>query len=137
MALSILPTLNAFLNGTTAILLLCGYICIRRGKREIHKRFMIAAFGVSTIFLLSYLYYHAHVGSVPFKGVGEVRTTYFAILISHSILAAVVVPLAVVTLIRGLSSRFEKHRSIARWTLPVWFYVSVSGVAVYLFLYHY
>jgi len=137
MALSILPTLNAFLNGTTAILLLCGYICIRRGKREIHKRFMIAAFGVSTIFLLSYLYYHAHVGSVPFKGVGGVRTTYFAILISHSILAAVVVPLAVVTLIRGLSSRFEKHRSIARWTLPVWFYVSVSGVAVYLFLYHY
>jgi len=137
MDLSMFPTLNAFLNGTTALLLLCGYFCIRRGRREIHKRFMIAAFTTSAAFLLSYLYYHAHVGSVPFKGVGGARTMYFTILISHSILAAAVVPMATISLMRGLSSHVDKHRAIARWTLPVWLYVSVTGVAVYLLLYHY
>ena len=136
MNLSVLPTLNAFLNGLTGILLLIGYFFIRRGDRSLHKRTMIAAFSTSTLFLVSYIYYHAHVGSIPFKGVGTARIVYFTILISHSILAAVIVPMAIVTLSRGLASRFDKHRRLARWTLPVWLYVSVTGVAVYLMLYH-
>ena len=98
---------------------------------------MIAAFTTSVAFLFSYLYYHARVGSIPFKGVGGARAAYFTILISHSILAAVVVPMATISLVRGLSSRFDQHKAIARWTLPIWFYVSVTGVAVYVLLYHY
>lgn len=135
MNLSLLPTVNAFLNGLTAVLLLVGYYSIRRRRRAIHRRIMLFAFSTSTLFLISYLYYHAHVGSVPFKGAGLARSIYFSILISHSILAAVVVPMAVVTLSRGLSSRFDKHKKLARWTLPVWLYVSVTGVAVYILLY--
>lgn len=136
MNLSVLPTVNAFLNGLTGVLLLIGYFFIRRGDRNLHKKTMIAAFLTSSLFLVSYIYYHAHVGSVPFKGVGTARIVYFTILISHSILAAVIVPMAIVTLSRGLASRFDKHRQLARWTLPVWLYVSVTGVAVYLMLYH-
>lgn len=136
MDLSILPSVNATLNGLTGILLLIGYYFILRGNRPMHKRMMLSAFSVSIVFLISYLYYHAHVGSVAFKGTGITRPVYFSILISHSILAAIIVPMAVVTLFRGLSSRFDKHKKLARWTLPVWLYVSVTGVAVYMMLYH-
>lgn len=136
MDLSILPTLNAGLNALTGILLLIGYYFILRGNRSMHKRIMLSAFSVSILFLVSYLYYHAHVGSIPFKGTGITRPIYFSILISHSILATIIVPMAVVTLFRGLSSRFDKHKKLARWTLPVWLYVSVTGVAVYMMLYH-
>ena len=136
MDISILPSVNASLNALTGILLLIGYYFILRGNRSMHKRIMLSAFSVSILFLISYLYYHAHVGSVPFKGTGITRPIYFSILISHSILAATIVPMAVVTLFRGLSSRFDKHKRLARWTLPVWLYVSVTGVAVYMMLYH-
>lgn len=136
MNLSLLPTINAVLNGLTGALLLIGYFFIRRGKRALHKRAMLSAFSTSILFLISYLYYHANVGSVPFKGTGLARPMYFTILISHSILAAVIVPMAIVTLSRGLSSRFDKHKKVARWTLPIWLYVSVTGVAVYVMLYH-
>jgi uncharacterized membrane protein YozB (DUF420 family) len=98
---------------------------------------MVAAFSTSILFLISYLFYHAHVGSIPFRGTGTARTVYFSILISHTILAVVIVPMAIVTLSRGLSSRFDKHRKIAQITLPVWLYVSVTGVAVYVMLYHF
>ncbi len=130
-----LPTLNAALNGTSAILLALGYLFIRRKKVDLHKACMVSAFGTSTLFLVSYLIYHYHAGSKPFLGEGWTRPVYFAILISHVILATVTLPLTIVTLARGLRGRFEKHRSIARWALPVWLYVSVTGVAVYLMLY--
>jgi uncharacterized membrane protein YozB (DUF420 family) len=136
MDLTIFPTINAFLNGLTAVLLLIGYVLILRRKRALHKKIMLAAFATSILFLTSYVYYHVHVGSVPFKGTGVVRPVYFTILISHTILAVVIVPMAIVTLVRGLSSRFDKHRKLARWTLPVWLYVSVTGVVVYTMLYH-
>ena len=137
MDLTIFPTINASLNGLTAILLLFGYYFILNGKRAIHKKIMLCAFSTSIVFLISYLYYHAHVGSVPFKGTGIIRPVYFTILISHTILAVVIVPMAIVTLVRGLSSRFDKHKKLARWTLPVWLYVSVTGVVVYMMLYHF
>ena len=137
MALTIFPTINALLNGLTAILLLIGYYFILHGKRVLHKKIMLSAFSTSIVFLCSYLYYHAHVGSVPFKGTGIIRPIYFTILISHTILAVLIVPMAIVTLVRGLSSRFDKHRKLARWTLPVWLYVSVTGVVVYMMLYHF
>jgi uncharacterized membrane protein YozB (DUF420 family) len=136
MDLSFLPTVNAFLNGLTGALLLVGYFFIRKGNRSIHKRVMLTAFSTSILFLISYLYYHAHVGSIPFKGTGVARPVYFTILVSHSILAAVIVPMAIVTLSRALSSRFDKHKKLARWTLPIWLYVSVTGVTVYVMLYH-
>jgi putative membrane protein len=136
MDLTIFPTINAFLNALTAILLLTGYFFILRGKRAVHKKIMLSAFSTSIVFLTSYLYYHAHVGSVPFKGTGIIRLVYFAILISHTILAMVIVPMAIVTLTRGLSSRFDKHKRLARLTLPIWLYVSVTGVVVYMMLYH-
>ena len=137
MDLTIFPTINAALNGLTALLLLTGYYFILHGKRAIHKKIMLLAFSTSIVFLISYLYYHAHVVSVPFKGTGIARPVYFTILISHTILAVVIVPMAIVTLIRGLSSRFDKHRKLARWTLPVWLYVSITGVVVYMMLYHF
>ena len=137
MDLRILPTLNACLNGSTGILLLFGYFFIRKGRDSIHKKCMIAAFSTSIAFLISYLYYHAHVGSVPFQGTGAARAVYFSILISHTILAAAIVPMATITLVRGLSARYDKHRRLARVTLPVWLYVSVTGVAVYVMLYHF
>lgn len=130
-----LPTLNAVLNGTSAVLLAFGYLFIRRKKVNLHKACMVSAFVISTLFLVSYLIYHYHAGSKPFPGEGWTRPLYFSILISHVILASVSLPLAIVTLVRGLRGRFEKHRSIARWALPIWLYVSVTGVAVYLMLY--
>ncbi len=135
MALTDLPTLNALLNTLATALLISGYVMIRRGKVEIHRGCMLAAFATSTLFLISYLVYHANVGSVAFTGQGAVRTLYFTILISHVILAALVPPLALITLTHGLRKRFDRHRRIARWTLPVWLYVSVTGVIVYAMLY--
>jgi len=130
-----LPALNAGLNATAAALLATGYAMIRRGRREAHRAVMAAAFGVSTLFFVSYLAYHSQVGSVRFTGTGPIRTLYFTILISHSILAAAVPVLAVVTLWRAFKGRYEAHRRIARWTLPIWLYVSATGVAVYWMLY--
>lgn len=129
--------LNATLNATSAILLAGGYAAIRGGKREVHKRFMISAFVVSCAFLVSYLVYHYRVGHVAFQGQGIIRPIYFTLLISHTILAAVIVPLILITLRRAWLERFDQHRIIARWTLPLWFYVSVTGVVVYLMLYQF
>jgi uncharacterized membrane protein YozB (DUF420 family) len=127
--------LNASLNGISAILLAGGYAAIRAGKRDVHKYFMVFAFGVSTVFLASYLVYHYRVGHVVFQGQGWIRSVYFALLISHTVLAIVIVPLILVTLRRAWLEKFDKHRLIARWTLPLWFYVCVTGVIVYLMLY--
>jgi uncharacterized membrane protein YozB (DUF420 family) len=135
MSVTDLPALNATLNATSFILLVTGYSFIRRGNRQVHKRCMLAALGVSALFLTSYVIYHAQVGSVPFKGTGWIRTVYFAVLIPHVILAAAIVPLIVITVSRGLSAKYDKHRRIARWTLPLWLYVSITGVIVYLMLY--
>jgi uncharacterized membrane protein YozB (DUF420 family) len=128
--------LNASLNGASAVLLACGYAAIRSGKREVHKAFMISAFCVSSVFLISYLVYHYRVGHVPFQGHGWIRPVYFALLLSHTVLAVVIVPMILITLRRAWLERFDKHRAIARWTLPLWFYVSVTGVLVYILLYH-
>lgn len=130
-----LPTLNAFLNAGAAVLLVWGWTLIRRGRKREHRRVMLGAFALSLLFLASYLVYHAQVGSVRFQGTGMVRAIYFGILLTHTVLAAAVPPLAVVTLSRGLGGRFAAHRRIARWTLPIWLYVSVTGVVVYLMLY--
>lgn len=131
-----LPTLNACLNSTSAILLLTGRFAITRGDRTLHKRSMIGAVTVSVLFLISYLTYHAIHGSTAFTGTGVSRTVYFTILISHTILAAAIVPMVIVTLRRGLAANYALHRKIARWTFPVWLYVSVTGVIVYFMLYH-
>lgn len=130
-----LPGVNATLNATSAILLMAGYTLIRRRKIEQHKRVMIAAFCVSIAFLVFYLIYHSQVGSVHFRGSGALRTTYLSILFTHTVLAATVPFLAVITLRRGLRRNDARHRAIARWTLPIWLYVSVTGVVVYLMLY--
>jgi len=130
-----LPTVNATLNGTCALLLCAGFLAIRGGRKELHRRLMIAAFLVSVAFLTSYVVYHANHGSTPFPGQGAVRVLYFAILIPHTVLAAAVVPLVVLTLRHALRGRFDRHRKIARWTLPIWLFVSVTGVAIYLMLY--
>jgi len=130
-----LPTLNAILNGCATILLVLAYRQIRRGRVDVHRRLMLAAFAVSTLFLLSYVVYHAEAGSVPYEGTGVWRVVYFAILIPHIVLAAVVPPLAIVTLVRGLKRQDARHRAIARITLPIWLFVSVTGVLVYLMLY--
>ncbi|HYA96493.1 MAG TPA: DUF420 domain-containing protein [Methylomirabilota bacterium] len=128
--------LNATLNGSSAVLLLAGYGFIRRRRIAAHKACMISAFAVSVAFLVSYLVYHARVGSVHFAGQGNIRLFYFALLTSHTVLAVVVLPLAIVTLRRAWKGQFDRHRGIARWTFPVWLYVSVTGVLVYLLLYH-
>ncbi len=133
---SALPTVNALLNGTSACLLLAGYIRIRRGDRTGHRAFMPAAVLASSLFLTSYLVYHAHAGSVHFLGQGWIRPVYFSILITHTLLAATVLPLVLVTVWRALKQRFDRHRRIARWTFPIWLYVSVTGVVVYMMLYH-
>ena len=130
-----LPIVNASLNAVSGVLLLIGYILIRRGRRDQHRACMIAAFVTSSIFLASYLIYHAQVGSVRFTREGIVRPVYFTILITHVILAATVLPLALVTLSQGLMARYRQHRTIARWTFPIWLYVSVTGVLVYVLLY--
>ncbi len=127
--------LNASLNGLSAILLAGGYAAIRAGKRDVHKAFMVSAFAVSTVFLASYLLYHYRVGHVVFHGQGWIRPVYFMLLTSHTILAIVIVPLILITLRRAWLERFDKHKLIARWTLPLWFYVCVTGVIVYLMVY--
>jgi putative membrane protein len=131
-----LPTLNALLNATSAALLVAGYGFIRRRAIHAHRTCMIAAFGVSVLFLISYLTYHYKVGTVRFPDTGWIRGVYLTILASHTLLAASVPPLAILTLSHALSARFDRHRRIARWTLPIWLYVSVTGVIVYWMLYH-
>jgi putative membrane protein len=127
--------LNASLNGLSALLLAGGYTAIRNHKVNVHKRFMISAFVVSSAFLASYLLYHYRVGHVAFQGRGWIRPLYFGLLLSHTVLAIVIVPMILITLRRAWLGRFDRHRIIARWTLPLWFYVSVTGVIVYLMLY--
>jgi uncharacterized membrane protein YozB (DUF420 family) len=131
-----LPAVNAILNGTAAVLIIAGIYLIKSGRQRAHRAVMIAAVVASSLFLVSYLTYHAHIGSKHFPGHGTARTIYFSILLTHTVLAAVVVPLVLVTLTRGLKGRFDRHRSIARWTYPVWLYVSVTGVVIYVMLYH-
>ncbi len=127
--------MNATLNAVSGVLLCAGYLLIRARRIEPHRRCMLAAFASSVVFLACYLVYHYEVGSVPFTRQGIVRPIYFSILVTHVILAATVPPLALVTLSRGLQARYAKHRAIARWTLPIWLYVSVTGVLVYVLLY--
>jgi uncharacterized membrane protein YozB (DUF420 family) len=130
------PALNATLNGASAILLACGYSAIRTGKMELHKKFMVSAFFVSCAFLVSYVIYHVRIHQViHFQGQGWIRPVYFTLLFSHTILAVVIVPLILITLRRAFLERFDQHRRIARWTLPLWFYVSVTGVIVYFMVY--
>ena len=131
-----LPTVNAILNGTAAVLLVWGYLLIRRKRIETHRKVMITAFATSCLFLVCYLVYHAQVGSRHFPHTGAIRTVYLSILGTHTVLAAAVPVLAIVTLQRGLAAKYDRHRRIARWTLPIWLYVSVTGVVVYLMLYH-
>ena len=133
---SVLPSVNAFLNGTAAVLLTWGYTLIRRKRVETHRKVMQTAFLVSCLFLVCYLVYHYQVGSVRFPKTGPIRTVYLSILATHTVLAAAVPVLAIITLRRARAGRYEKHRQIARWTLPIWLYVSVTGVVVYVMLYH-
>ena len=135
MAISDLPALNATLNAISATLLVSGYVLIRRGRRKLHARCMLGALATSALFLISYVTYHYNAGSRPFTGQGPIRVVYFAILATHVVLAAVILPLALVTAARGLRSQFDRHVRIARWTLPLWLYVSVTGVVIYLMLY--
>jgi len=132
---AIFPVINASLNATSAVLITTGVGLIRAGRRAAHRGVMIAAVVSSSLFLVSYLYYHYHVGSVRFTGQGWIRPVYFGILITHTVLAALVVPLVITTLIRALRERFDRHRAIAKWTYPIWLYVSVTGVVIYLMLY--
>ena len=132
-----LPAVNATLNATAGVLLLTGYALIRRKRVLAHKRVMLTAFCVSVAFLICYLVYHSQVGSVPYQKTGPIRTAYFSILITHTLLAATVPVLAIITLRRGLRADFQRHRRIARWTFPIWLYVSVTGVIVYLMLYRF
>ena len=132
---AIFPVINATLNGASTVLLLTGRWLISRRRIAQHRLVMLTAFVTSTLFLISYVYYHLHVGSVRFQGTGWTRPLYFTILISHVVLAIVIVPLVLVTLSRALRERFDKHRAIARWTFPLWLYVSVTGVLVYFMLY--
>ena len=135
MSFTDLPTVNAVLNGTAATLLVTGFFLIRSGRRDAHRRVMTAAFTCSALFLVSYLVYHFEVGSVRFQGTGTVRTVYLSILLTHTLLAAAVPFLAVATLFLARRGRFDAHRRLARLTLPVWLYVSVTGVVIYLMLY--
>jgi uncharacterized membrane protein YozB (DUF420 family) len=133
---AIFPVINATLNGTSAVLLVTAHRQIKRGRMAAHRALMLTAVCASSLFLSSYLYYHWHVRSVQFQGTGWSRPVYFSILISHTILAAAIVPLVVITLSRALRERFDQHRAIARWTYPLWLYVSVTGVVIYFMLYH-
>jgi uncharacterized membrane protein YozB (DUF420 family) len=134
-SISDLPALNATLNGIAAILIVAGFVLIKTGDQHRHKWCMLGALTTSALFLVSYVIYHANAGSRPFPGQGPIRLVYFIILITHVILAAVIVPLALVTAARGLKSQFDRHTRIARWTFPIWLYVSVTGVVIYLMLY--
>jgi uncharacterized membrane protein YozB (DUF420 family) len=136
MTTPLLPTINAILNATAFVLLLWGYLLIRRKRIDQHRKVMITAFITSCLFLVCYIVYHVQVGSVHFPHTGALRTVYFTILTTHTILAATVPVLAIITLRRGLAKRYDKHRQIAKWTLPIWMYVSVTGVVVYVMLYH-
>ncbi len=133
---SALPAVNSFLNGTSAILLSVGYLFIRQRKVAAHKICMVSALAVSSLFLIFYLIYHYYAGSTPFRGQGWIRSLYFTLLIPHIALAALIVPLALTTVYRAWQEQFNKHIKIARWTLPLWIYVSVSGVLIYWMLYH-
>lgn len=135
MEIADLPALNATLNATSTVLLLTGYVLIRRRHIAQHRACMLAALATSTLFLVSYVIYHANAGSRPFAGTGPIRVVYFAILLTHVVLAATILPLSVVTVARALGGRFDRHVRIARWTLPLWLYVSVTGVVIYLMLY--
>ena len=135
MTIADLPALNASLNALAFVFLVAGYILIRSGRRDAHKRCMLLALTTSALFLTSYVIYHANAGSVPFRGVGAIRVVYFVVLIPHVILAATILPLALLTAARGLRGDYGRHVHIARWTLPLWLYVSVTGVIVYLMLY--
>lgn len=132
---SYLPGVNAALNTASALLLVAGYLFIRKRRIEAHRLCMLSAFTASTLFLVSYLTYHFQVGSVPFPGRGWIRAVYFTVLISHTSLAVAIVPLVLVTLARALKGQFDRHKRIARWTLPLWLYVSITGVMVYWMLY--
>lgn len=136
MNVSTLPTINALLNATAACLLLWGYVMIRRGHRDTHKKIMLSALVVSAAFLMTYLIYHAQVGSVPYAHYDWTRPVYFAILIPHIILAGLMVPFIITLVVFALRGNFTRHKRLARWVWPVWMFVSVSGVAVYLMLYH-
>ena len=133
-SVSDLPLVNASLNAIATVLLIVGYVCIRQRRIAAHRAAMIAAFATSVLFLISYLIYHAHAGSRPFPGQGNIRVIYFVILISHIVLAATIPPLAGVTLWRAYRRRFDRHMKIARWTLPLWLYVSITGIVVYWML---
>jgi protein SCO1/2/putative membrane protein len=132
-----LPVVNATLNATAAVLLVWGHALIGRGRKQAHQRLMVSAFTVSIFFLISYLMYHAQVGSVRYRGTGAMRTTYLTILFTHTVLAAMVPILAILTLRRALKGEFARHRRLAKWTYPIWLYVSVTGVVVYLMLYQF
>ena len=135
MSVSDLPALNATLNAVAALFLAAGYFFIRRRDRRAHRACMLSAFTASALFLISYAIYHANAGSKPFPGTGPARTAYFFVLITHVVLAAAILPMAIVTLSRAWRGRFDRHVRIARWTLPIWLYVSVTGVVVYVMLY--
>ena len=135
MSISDLPALNATLNAVAAVLLSAGYVFIRRRQKAAHRACMLSAFAASTAFLVAYVVYHAHAGSKPYPGTGPIRSLYFVILGTHVVLAVVILPMALVTLARGLRERFDAHVRLARWTLPLWLYVSVTGVVIYLMLY--
>ena len=132
---TILPTVNAALNALATMCLVAGWRFIRRGRQDAHRACMIGALACSALFLASYVIYHYNAGSRPFEGTGPVRLVYFAILITHVILAAAIVPLVLMTVVRAFRGQFDRHRAVARWTLPLWLYVSVTGVVVYLMLY--
>ena len=135
MSVADLPALNATLNAISFVFLVTGYVFIKRNRRDAHRNCMVAALVTSALFLTSYVIYPLKVGSVPFRGTGWIRTVYFAVLIPHIILAAAIVPLVLLTVSRAWSRKFDQHRRIARWTLPLWLYVSITGVIVYLMLY--
>jgi putative membrane protein len=134
--IAILPPVQASLNITAATLMTTGYYFIRNGNRSAHKACMISALAVSTLFFIFYLYYHSVVGNIPFAGEGMIRPIYFTVLTTHVILAAAIVPLVITTVVFVLRGKFDRHRKIARWTLPIWLYVSVTGVVIYLLAFH-
>jgi uncharacterized membrane protein YozB (DUF420 family) len=136
MSLRFLPTLNAILNATSGLFIIAGFLFIRRRNIQAHRICMLAAVSASVLFLISYLIYHFNVGATSFRGEGWVRPVYFIILITHTVLATIIVPFVIVTLRRALKGQYDRHRKVARWTFPMWLYVSVTGVIVYLMLYH-
>jgi uncharacterized membrane protein YozB (DUF420 family) len=136
MSLRFLPTLNAILNATSGLFIIAGFLFIRRRNVQAHRNCMVAAVSASILFLISYLIYHFNVGATSFRGEGWVRPVYFIILITHTVLATIIVPFVIVTLRRALRGDYARHKRIARWTFPMWLYVSITGVIVYLMLYH-